>query len=167
MANDSFSTTVFSLPFTGLAVSSTAAPYFDLWSVRASSLGRVTLEGIDIGQLSTAPATNQQINIMVMRGSTALGGGATIQPCQLKGWSGAPTALSSATAPSSNLASTASAVLLIADNSDMSGSYSWRPDSSEMVTLDASQALNVRVSAPPISIQLSGTLLIREVTKTK
>jgi hypothetical protein len=167
MAND-FSTTIFSLPFTAFPVSSTGgAAAFDLWSVKASSLGRVSLEGIDIGQLSSAVASNQQINVQVYRGTTALAGGATVTPVQLKGWPTAPTALSSATAPSSSLASTASATLIIADNSDYSGSYSWRPQTYEEITLDASQALNVRVSAPPITAVLSGTLTFRELGRQK
>lgn len=166
MGNDSYSTTIYSIPFSNFAVSSTAgAAAFDLWSVKASSLGRLEVHEINIGQLSTQTSLNQQLNVQVMRGSTALGGGATVTPINLKGWPSSPTALSSATAPSSNLASTASATLILADCTDWSGNWLYDPDTFQEITLDAGQALNIRVSAPPITVQLSGTLLIREMTK--
>jgi hypothetical protein len=168
MANKTYSTTTFSIPFSNFSVSSTGgATAFDLWSVKASSLGRVELKEINIGQLSTSVQGNQQLNVQVFRGSTALAGGATVTPCQLKGLATAPTALSSATAPSSNLASTASATLVLADCSDYSGNWFYRPDDFEEIVLDTSQGLNVRIGAPPVTVQLSGSLIFKEITKLK
>ena len=137
MGNDSYSTTLFSLPFSGLPISSTGgATAFDLWSLRASTAGRVELHEIAIGQASTNVLGNQQLAISVYTGSTALGGGANVTPRNLKGWLSAPTALSSATAPSSNLASTASATLILADATDWSGNWLYRPHSAREITLD-------------------------------
>lgn len=161
---ESYSTTLFTIPFSGFAVSSTGgASFFDVFSIKASSLSRVEIHEINLGQLSSAVSNNQQLSVQIMRGSTALGGGATVTPQNTKGWSAAPTALSSATAPSSNLASTASATLIFAKNTDYSGSFFYNPDDYQEFVLDKSQALNVRVSAPPVTVQLSGTMLIREV----
>jgi hypothetical protein len=65
------------------------------------------------------------------------------------------------------LASTASATLIYADNTNYSGAWSFRPDQFEEITLDTGQALNVRVSAPPVSVLLSGTMIVKELTRTK
>ena len=162
-----YSTTLFSVPFSAVSISSTAgASAFDVFSIKASPVGRVEISSIRLGQQSSAVASNQQLSIQVLSGSTALGGGgATITPVNLKRWSGAPTAGSSATAPSSNLASTASATLLFADASDVSGAWSFKPDEFSEIILEAGQALNVRVSAPPATALLSGSLVFKELTK--
>ena len=70
-------------------------------------------------------------------------------------------------APSSNLSSTVSAQLIIADNTDWSGNWDYTPDDFEEVTMDTGQAFFVRVSAPPTLTYLSGTLKFKEVTKLK
>ena len=168
MGNDSYSTTLFACPFTSFPVSSTGgASYFDLWSITGTTVGRTEIHEIQIGQLSTQVTGNQQIAIQIMRGSTALGGGATIIPVNLKGWGTAPTAGSSAEGPSSVLASTISATVIYADNTNYSGGWFYSPASYEEIVLDTGQTMNIRVSAPPVTVQLSGTLLIREVTKQK
>ena len=74
-----------------------------------------------------------------------------------------PTAVTSASAPSSNLASTASAQLLIADATDFAGSYHYRAKECEEIVLDRLQALNVRVKPPALTVQLSGVMVIREM----
>ena len=164
MSEDSYSTTLYTVCFTNFPITSTGgASFFDVWNIKAPSNSRVEIHEFNLGQLSSATANNQQIGIQVLRGSTALGGGATVTPVNLKGWSAAQTAGTSATAPSSNLASTASAVVVISDNSDFSGNWYYRPDTYEEIVLDKGQSLNVRVSAPPVTVQLSGTLIIKEI----
>lgn len=165
MANETYSTTIYAVPFTSFPVSSTGASYFDLWSITGTTAGRTEVHEIQIGQLSTQVTGNQQIAIQIMRGSTALGGGATIIPVNLKGWGTAPTAGSSAEGPSSVLASTTSAVVVMADNTNYSGGWFYSPDTYEEIVLDAGQAMNIRVSAPPVTVQLSGTILIKETLR--
>lgn len=166
MLHDNYSTTKFTIPFSGFAVSSTGgASFFDLWSVLASSLSRLEIHEINIGQLSSAVSANQQLSVQVFSGSTALGGGAAVTPRNTKRWSAAPAALCTANAPSSSLASTASAALIYADATDVSGNWLFQPKDVQDFVIDAGQALNVRVSAPPVSTQLSGTLTIRETGK--
>ena len=161
----SYSTTLFNVAFSAFSVSSTGgATAFDIFSLKASSAGRVEIREINLGQGSSNTSANQQLAIALYRGSTALGGAATVTPINLKGWSGAPTAGSSATAPSSNLASTASAILLMADATDLSGNWDYRPDTFQEIILEAGQSFNVRVSAPPISVPISATLTFREGT---
>lgn len=160
-----YSTTTYSVPFSNFPVSSTGgAAAFDLWSIKASPQSRVEIDEIRIGQASSAVAGNQQLAVQVMRGSTALGGGSAVTPANLKGWPASAVALTSASAPSSNLASTASAVLLLAGALDVSGAWCYRPQPGELV-LDKSQALHVRVSALPLTALLSGMLVLREVGK--
>jgi hypothetical protein len=165
-AQQNYSTTLFSASFSAFPVSSTGgASAYDLWSIKASSAGRVEVHSIRLAQQSSAVASNQQLSIQVFTGSTALGGGGTSTPVNLKRWATAPVAGSSATAPSSNLASTASATLLFADASDVSGAWTFKPDGFSAIVLEAGQALNVRVSAPPATALLSGSLVFKELTK--
>ena len=164
---DSYSTRIYTVPFVAFPVSTTSASFFDLWAGTATTVGRVELKEVNIGQLSTNVTGNQQLNVQIYRGSTAIGGGAAVTPANLKGWATAPTAGTVMNAPSSNLSSTVSAQLIIADNTDWSGNWDYSPDDFEEVTMDTGQAFFVRVSAPPTLTYLSGTLKFKEVTKLK
>ena len=168
MSEPEFTTTLFTVPFSNFTVSSTLGPsYYDLWSLKGTTSGRVEIHQVNIGQLSTNVTGNQQLSVQIFTGSTALGGGTGVTPVNLKRWATSPTANSSVAAPSSNLGSTVSATLVIADNTDWSGNWLYTPDTYEELTLDTGQGFMVRVSAPPTAVQLSGTLLFKEITKTK
>jgi hypothetical protein len=165
---DSYSTRIYTVPFVAFPVSTTAgASYYDLWAGTATTVGRVELKEVNLGQLSTATAGNQQLNVQIYRGSTAIGGGSAVTPVNLKGWATAPAAGTIVNAPAATLSSTVAATLVIADNTDWSGNWDYRPDDFEELTIDTGQSFFVRVSAPPILTYLSGTLKFKEVTKTK
>jgi hypothetical protein len=160
---DHISTTLFAIPFTDFYCSSTGgAASADLWSLTCSTQGRTRIRAIHAGQKSTDVATNQQLSVQIMRGSTALGGGAEVYPANTKSWTYATTANAVAYAPASTaLASTASADLIYADAMDQ-GAFRLSGDAGRY-TLDGGQTLVVRVSAPPVGVYLSGTLVIEEV----
>lgn len=169
MGDCDYTSTLFAFPFSGVTLSSTvSATAYDLWSVKASSLGRVVLEEINLGQRTTAAGGAVQLDIQLLRGTSANASpGATIAGVNTKGWATAPTALTSATGPSSNLASTTNASLLYADNTDLSGNWNYRPDDYEEFTLDSSQGFTLRISPPVTNVAVSGTLLLREIGKLK
>lgn len=166
-----YATTLYTVPFSAFGVTSTgAATAYDLWSITATTLGRVVIEEINVGQLSTATAGNQQLNVTLFRGSTSIGGGSSVAPVNTKGWANAQVANTKVFAPSTNLGSTASATLLYADNTDFSGSWFYRPEDDEEFTLDTGQNFMFRISAPPSAagtVSLSGTLVFREIGKNK
>jgi hypothetical protein len=163
-----YQTTVYTIPFVDFYCTSTGgSTWADLWSLKGSTSGRTRIRSINVGQKSTSVTGNQQLDVQVYRGSTGLGGGAAVSPVNTKGWATASTANSLAYAPSStSLASTVSATLLYADNTDWSGNWlfpaedTWGP-----MTLEAGQNFNVRVTTPPSAapVYLSGTLVIEEV----
>jgi hypothetical protein len=165
---DSYSTRIYTVPFVAFPISTTSgAAAFDLWAGTATTVGRMELKEVNIGQLSTNTAGNQQLNVQIYRGSTAIGGGSAVTPANLKGWATAPAAGAAINAPSSNLSSTSAATLVIADNTDWSGNWDYQPQDFEEITMDTGQAFFVRVSAPPVLTYLSGTLKFKEVTKLK
>jgi hypothetical protein len=162
-----FQTTVYTLPFVDFYCSSTGgSSYADLWSITGTTAGRTRIRSINIGQKSTNTAGNQQLDVQVYRGSTALGGGAAVTPVNTKGWATAAVAGSLAYAPSStSLASSASATLVYADNTDWSGNWLFPGGDEEWgyFTGEASQNHHVRVTAPPTGVYLSGTMVFEEV----
>ena len=163
-----YQTTVYTLPFADFYCSSTGgSSWADLWSVKGTTSGRTRIRSINIGQKSTDTAGNQQLDVQLFRGSTALGGGSSAALYNTKGWSGAPTAGSLSYGPSSTaVASTASASLIYADNTDWSGNWLFPGGDEEewgFFTMEAAQNFNVRVSTPPVGVYLSGTMVIEEV----
>lgn len=165
----SYATTLYAIPFQDYVISSTGgSSYADLWSVSCTTLGRVELRAINIGQKSSAIATvNQQLDVRLYRGTTALGGGTSTPIVNTKGWPTAPVANSLAWTPSTNLASTASATQLLADASDYAGNYEYYPREWEEFTFDVGQPFFIRVSAPAVPVTLSGYVLIKEGGKLK
>jgi hypothetical protein len=163
-----FQTTVYTLPFVDFYCSSTGgSSYADLWSITGTTAGRTRIRSINIGQKSTNTAGNQQLDVQVFRGSTALGSTVALTPVNTKGWATAASAGSLAFAPiSTALASTASATLIYADNTDWSGNWLFPGGDEEgwgYFTLDTSQNCHVRVTTPPTGVYLSGTMVIEEV----
>ena len=96
----SYSSTIFNVAFSSFSVSSTGgATAFDIFSLKASTAGRVEIREINLGQGSSNTSANQQLAIQLYRNSTALGGGATVTSRQSKRMGSRPCRMSSATAP--------------------------------------------------------------------
>lgn len=158
---------VFAIPFVGQAVSTNG---FDLVGIQASSspISRVEIMSIDIAVLSSAVSNTPQLcQVQLLRGSTISCTSAGITPVNLKGWSGAPTAGTSATLPCSNVASTASSVQIWADG--FNASQGWHFPPYQEVTgltrpvLASGQRLHLRLTAPSTAMVITGTVSIREI----
>ena len=134
----------------------------DLIGILASSLSRVAIHEIVIGQPSTECAYDS-LGVQLLRGSTASSTSAAITPRHISGHSGAASAGSSVTLPCTTLVSTASAVLLHAE-AFHGNKYCFRPDPCDRPVLEISQRLHVRVTAPSTT-RLNGTVTFSEIGK--
>jgi hypothetical protein len=141
---------------------------WDIFGVYASTspISRVEIVSIDLDfSASAVSATPQALSITVLRGSTA-SSTSTITPAQLKGWSNAPTAGSSATGPSSSLVSTASATLIWASVANAASGWHFPPKQADAFTkpvLASGQRIHVRLATPQAGLVASGTLVFKEL----
>lgn len=138
----------------------------DLFCLTAPSNSRVRIREIVFGQYSDfGDAEAEILSVLVMAGSTAPSSGSAITPQNVERHSGAPTASSSALGPSTTLASTASAEVMIADVVNMAAGWAYRPDMDECIVLEPSERLAVQVSAPADAITANGTITFQEIGK--
>lgn len=156
---------IFSASFNATAVTTNAN---DLFTILAPTTSRVEILSLNLGVISSAVSNTPQVaNVSLLLGSTATGGGTTITARNLRGWTGAPTAGSSVTGPSSAVGSTASAIQIWADSFNIGQSYLF-PPYQEMTglvrpVLAGGQRLAVRLAAPSTALTMSGTITFREL----
>jgi hypothetical protein len=162
MGYEDYTGSVFSVPFTGAAVTSTA-PY-DLLTIIGSTSMRTELLKLHIGELSSNINNDQQIGVTFLRG-TVPSSGASLPVQNTKGWPGATTSGAIVTGITASLASTTNAVDVWADATDHGGDYEYIPFEPGEIKLDYGQALTVRLTQPAASIVLNGTLMFRETNK--
>lgn len=155
---------IFNVPFSAQTLSTNGN--WDLWVLTPSSGSRVQLLDIDIGQASTNPTAVQSLGVQIFRGSTGGSGGSAITAVNTKGWTGSPTAVTSATGPSTTLASTTSATLVYASAFEAAaGRFRYRPweDGGVPIVVTNSQRLHVRATTPQLSVIVHGTLTFKEL----
>ena len=161
MSYEDYSNTVYTVPFVDAAMGSSAS--WDVWVMRCSTSCRTELREINIGQKSSAASVIQQIDVTLYRGGSTGTSTSPVTPVQLKGWTGAPSAGATVTGPSSATALTsAPAVLLYADNSDVSGNFYYKADPMEFI-FEAGQTLLVKASQPVSPMTICGTLKFAEL----
>jgi hypothetical protein len=152
----------FSVPIVAQALT-TAGPV-DIWGFLAPAGSRFEVLSVMLGQTSTAASGVQGLGVSLFRGSTGVSTGAAITPANSKGWSGAPTAGTVVTGPSSNLVSTASATLIFADAfSAANGQFSYRPGAMCRPVITNSQRFHIRVTQPSAAVSVHGSVTFREV----
>lgn len=148
---------VYTATFTTTAASTGGE--IDAFGLTAPSNSRVEVHAVSIGQpTANPPAAN--LGVLLLRGSTAIGGGTTITPRNLAGWTGALTAGSSVTGPSTSVGSTASAVVVYAD-AFVGGVWWYYPAKDDRVVLEAGQRLNIRLTTPQ-QTSINGTIMFSE-----
>jgi hypothetical protein len=141
---------------------------WDPWGLLASTspVTRVEIVSIDLDfSASAVSATPQALSLTILRGSTASNPTAAT-PRNIKGWSGAPTASSSATSPSSSLVSTASATLIWAGVANAATGWHFPPkqaDDFARPVIASGQRIHVRLATPQAALVASGTLTFREI----
>lgn len=159
---------VYSIPIYKQTIS-TAGPA-DIFGILASTspVSRVEVLAINLSVSSSAVSgTPQALALQLLRGSTASSTSAAITPVNLRGWSGAPSAGSSATGPSSGIVSTASASQIWADSMNTAIGWTFPPAQDETglcrPVLASGQRLHLRLDTPQVALVLSGNVTIREI----
>lgn len=138
----------------------------DIFNILAPTKSRVQLLEVRIGQSSTNPTAIQSLGVSFFSGSSSSGAGATITAYNTKQWTGAPTAGTSVTGPSTTIASTTSATLLYAGAYDAAaGTFVYRPNEQYGVPLVITngQRFHIRVTTPQLPVVSHGTLTFKEI----
>ena len=165
MSNRDMSGAVYTYPFSA-TVLSTAGPT-DLWCITAPSNSRVAIREIRLGQYTEfGDAQAELLSLQIWTGSTAIGGGTTITGLNVKRFSGSLTASSSVTGPSTTIASTTSATVVLADSYNVAAGWYYKPEPDERIVIGLSQKLFVRQTTPNDAITINGTLVIQELGQT-
>jgi hypothetical protein len=153
---------VYTTPFSSVTLSTAAVS--DLFVLTAPSNSRVAIREIRLGQFSEfGDAQAEVLSLSIMTGSTSGGGGTTLTPRNVAAYTGALTASSSVTGPSTTPASTASAVLRLADSWNVAAGWWYKPDLRERLVLGLNQRLVLRLNSVPADpITLNGTLVFQE-----
>ena len=153
---------IFTYPFSATALSTTGNT--DLWCVTAPSAARLAIREIRLGQYSDfGDAQAELLSLLYWTGSTAIGGGTAITGQNYKRYTGAATAASSVTGPSTTLASTTSAAVVIADVWNVAAPYLYIPKPDERIILGIGQRFNLRISTPNDPLTLNGTLVLQDL----
>lgn len=155
---------VYTASFTATALTTAGNP--DLWCLTAPSSSKVVIREIRFGQYSDfGDAEAEILSVMLLTGSTAASGGSAITARNVKGHTGAASAGSSVVGPSTTLASTASAVVRLADVANVAAGWWYRPDVPERIVLEPSARLAVRLGTPNDALTINGTLIFQEIGK--
>ena len=159
---------IFYFPFLATAISSAVTAGYDLFCATAPSNSRVALRAIKLGQHTEfADAQAELLSLLIMTGSTApSSGGAPITGVNAKRYSGAATAASSVTGPSTTLASTASATLVLPDSWNVAAGFLYRPPALERIEIGRSGRLIVRMGAVADGLTLNGFMVLQELGQT-
>lgn len=154
---------VFTAPFSAVALTTNAQ---DLFFVTAPSNSRVAIREIRLGQYSEfGDAEAELLSLTVMTGTTSVAAGSTITPRNVRSHSGAPTAGTSVSAPSTTLASTTSATVRLADVWNVAAGWWYNPPVAERLVLEPSQKAVLRMTAPNDAMTVNGTLVFQEIGK--
>lgn len=154
---------IFSAPFSATALTTNAQ---DLFFVTAPSNSRVAIREIRLGQTSEAGDTEAELlSLTLMRGSTSVAAGSTVTPRNVRGHTGAPIAGTAVSAPSTTLASTDSAALMLADAWNVAAGWWFNPPAAERPVIEPAQTMLLRMSAPADAMTINGTLVFQELGK--
>lgn len=153
---------VYTCPFSATAL--TTNPY-DLWCVTSPSNSRVAIREIRLSQYSDAgDAQAELLSLSILTGSTSISsGGTVISPVNVKRFSGNVSAGSSVTGPSTTLASSTSATLVMADCWNVQAPYLYMPAWADRIVLGLSQRAVIRITAPNDALTVNGTLVLQEL----
>lgn len=156
---------VFTAPFS--AVNLTTNPY-DLFHITAPANSRVAIREIRLGQYTEfGDAQAELLSLQVMVGTTAASTSAPMTSQNVLRHDGAPAAGTAVVGPSTALASTASAAVVIADAWNVEAGYWLSPAECDRIVLEPSQSAVLRMSAPNDAMTLNGTLMFQEIGRLK
>ena len=153
---------IFSAAFSAAAISTGGA--CELLHITASTRSRVALREIRIGQYSDAgDAQAEMLSMLLLVGTTAASTGTAITPRNVARHTGAPTAGTAVVGPSTALASTASAILHVADAMNVAAGWIHMPADGNSIVLNPGQRATLRMSVPNDALSMNGTLTFQEI----
>jgi hypothetical protein len=142
---------------------STAGPS-DLFCITAPSNSRVVVREIRLGQFSEfGDAQSELLSLRFLFGSTSVSSGATVTGANVQRHTGAPSAGSSVLAPSTTVASSASAAGGLADSWNVAGGWYYKPEIVERPVLAPGTRFALRQSTPNDAVSLNGTIVLQEI----
>ena len=154
---------VFTAPFAAVSIGTTGV--YDLYCVTAPSNSRLAIREVRLGQFTDfADLQSEILSLTLMIGTTSLSsGGAAITPQNVRTHSGAPTAGSSVTGPSTTLASTTSAAVRLADTWNIMAGWYYRPELDERIIINPGERFVLRQTGVTDAFTMNGTLVIQEI----
>ena len=158
-------TTLFSATFSAIGVAAAQ----DLFEIVAPATSRVLIHQIEFGQYSDfGDAQDELLSILIMRGHTTGGSGGATVPAEnlanFESWGRDPTA--TVKRNNTTVASAGSPETVYATAFNVRAGFLW-PSAAlsylrQPITLEASERLVVRVTAPADSLTTNGTLVFEE-----
>ena len=144
------------------AVSVSAAQ--DVFEIVSPATSRVRIREIRIGQYSDAgDAQAELLSVQIIAGYTTSGsGGSSVTPRNVRRASTA-TAGSTVEANNTTVAADGTALVLMSDVWNIQAGWLYVPDDAEMITIDVSTRLVVRITAPADAITLNATMIFEEI----
>lgn len=150
------------------AVSVSAAQ--DAFELVASSACRVLLREVVLQQYSdSGDAQAEQLGVTIVRGYTVAGtGGGAFTPLPINPVTGAKAAATTAAINNTTVANTGTAKVMRAGAlNEQQGGFVYRPDKrDEMIILEKSERLVVRLTAPADAVTMNGTLVFEEIGRS-
>lgn len=147
--------------FSAVAVSAAQ----DIFEITAPTGIPVAIREITFGQYSDfGDAQAELISIVLRRGHTTTGsGGSTLTPETRTGLAGATAAQSVVKANNTTVATSGTAVNLIADTFNVAAGWTYRPLPEERIILQPGIRLVARITLPTDAITANGTLVFEEL----
>jgi hypothetical protein len=155
---------VYTYSFQATALSS-AGPA-DIFTVTAPTNSRVAIRELRFAQTSDfGDAQAEILSLIFMVGSTSTApAGTAITGTNVRTYTGTPTAGSSVTGPTTTLASTSSATLLLADAYNVAAPYLYIPPPDMRFVLGRGQRFVARIATTPNdALTVNGTLTLQEI----
>jgi hypothetical protein len=151
--------TIFNATFSAVAVSAAQ----DVFEIVTPANVRARIREVRLGQYTDfGDAAAEILSVTVIRGFTTSGsGGSVVTPAKPKPWT--PASLCTVEANNTTVANTGTTETLIADTFNIAAGWWYRPDQEEMLWLDESSRLVVRITAPADSLTMNGTIVYDEM----
>lgn len=155
---------IFSAAFSAAAISTAGARDIFHIHITAPSDSKVALREIRLSQYSDfGDAQAELLPLQLMVGTSSVSTGAALAPQNVQRHAGAPTAGTAVVGPSTALASTAAAAMILADAWNVQPGWWWSPPADQHIILSPGQRAVIRMGVPNDSITMNGTVIFQEI----
>lgn len=150
--------------YTGIISQVSVSAAQDVFELTCPSTTRVRIREVKLGQYSDAgDATAEILSVQLIIGHTTSGsGGAAVTPRNLNRAS-TVTAASTLERNNTTIAANGTAITLYSDVWNIQSGWWYAPSEFEMITIDISTRLVVRITSPVDAITLNATIVFEEL----